>query len=87
MFTPDYEDQRGVPGIARGISWMREAPSSRWSERIYQKYVGPGDRAASARAAPPQLAILQLPAESRESTSCPSRSTSFRSCPAGRASA
>jgi phenylpropionate dioxygenase-like ring-hydroxylating dioxygenase large terminal subunit len=39
MFTPDYEDQRGVPGIARGISWMREAPSSRWSERIYQKYV------------------------------------------------
>jgi phenylpropionate dioxygenase-like ring-hydroxylating dioxygenase large terminal subunit len=39
LFTPDYEDQRGVPGIARGISWMREAPSSRWSERIYQKYV------------------------------------------------
>ena len=39
MFTPDYEDQRGVPGIARGISWMREAPSSRWSERIYQKHV------------------------------------------------
>jgi len=41
MFTPDYEDQRGVPGIARGISWMREGSSSRWSERIYQKYVGP----------------------------------------------
>jgi phenylpropionate dioxygenase-like ring-hydroxylating dioxygenase large terminal subunit len=41
MMTPDYEDQRGVPGIARGISWMREAPSSRWSERVYQKYVGP----------------------------------------------
>jgi phenylpropionate dioxygenase-like ring-hydroxylating dioxygenase large terminal subunit len=40
MFTPDYEDQRGIPGIARGISWMREAPSSRWSERIYQKHVG-----------------------------------------------
>ena len=39
MFRPDYEDQRGIPGIARGISWMREAPSSRWSERIYQKYV------------------------------------------------
>jgi len=39
LFTPDYEDQRGVPGIARGISWMREAPSPRWSERIYQKYV------------------------------------------------
>jgi phenylpropionate dioxygenase-like ring-hydroxylating dioxygenase large terminal subunit len=40
MMKPDYEDQRGVPGIARGTSWMREAPSSRWSERIYQKYVG-----------------------------------------------
>ena len=39
LFTPDYEDQRGIPGIARGISWMREAPSSRWSERLYQKYV------------------------------------------------
>ncbi len=39
LFTPDYEDQRGVPGIARGISWMREAPSSRWSERMYQKHV------------------------------------------------
>ena len=40
LFTPDYEDQRGIPGIARGISWMREAPSPRWSERVYQKYVG-----------------------------------------------
>jgi phenylpropionate dioxygenase-like ring-hydroxylating dioxygenase large terminal subunit len=39
LFTPDYEDQRGIPGIARGISWMREAPSPRWSERMYQKYV------------------------------------------------
>ena len=39
LFTPDYEDQRGVPGIARGFSWMREAPSSRWSERVYQKHV------------------------------------------------
>jgi phenylpropionate dioxygenase-like ring-hydroxylating dioxygenase large terminal subunit len=40
MMTPDYEDQRGTPGIARGFSWLREAPSSRWSERIYQKHVG-----------------------------------------------
>ena len=39
LFTPDFEDQRGVPGIARGFSWMREAPSSRWSERVYQKHV------------------------------------------------
>ncbi len=40
LFTPDYEDQRGAGGIARGTSWMREAPSSRWGERIYQKHVG-----------------------------------------------
>ncbi|HKD52929.1 MAG TPA: aromatic ring-hydroxylating dioxygenase subunit alpha [Steroidobacteraceae bacterium] len=40
MMTPDYEDQRGIAGIARGISWLREAPSPRWSERVYQKYVG-----------------------------------------------
>ena len=39
MFTPDYEDQRGVPGIARGFSWLREAPSARWSERVYQKHI------------------------------------------------
>jgi phenylpropionate dioxygenase-like ring-hydroxylating dioxygenase large terminal subunit len=41
MFTPDYEDQRGEPGIARGTSWVREQPSSRWSERYYQQLVGP----------------------------------------------
>lgn len=39
MFTPDYEDTRDLPGIARGISWLREQPSSRWSERIYQRHV------------------------------------------------
>jgi phenylpropionate dioxygenase-like ring-hydroxylating dioxygenase large terminal subunit len=40
MFTPDYEDQLGVNGIARGISWLREQPSSKWSERMYQRLVG-----------------------------------------------
>jgi phenylpropionate dioxygenase-like ring-hydroxylating dioxygenase large terminal subunit len=40
MFSPDYEDQRGVGQIARGTSWMREKPSPRWSERTYQHYVG-----------------------------------------------
>jgi phenylpropionate dioxygenase-like ring-hydroxylating dioxygenase large terminal subunit len=41
MFTPDYDDQRNLPtGVARGSSWMRERPSSRWSERMYQKMVG-----------------------------------------------
>lgn len=39
LFTPDYEDQRGIPGIARGFSWMREQESPRWSERVYQKHV------------------------------------------------
>jgi phenylpropionate dioxygenase-like ring-hydroxylating dioxygenase large terminal subunit len=41
MFTPDYDDQRNLPtGVARGHSWLRERPSSRWSERFYQKLVG-----------------------------------------------
>jgi len=40
MFTPDYEDQRGVPGVARGAGWFREQPSSRWTERTYQKMIG-----------------------------------------------
>jgi phenylpropionate dioxygenase-like ring-hydroxylating dioxygenase large terminal subunit len=40
MFTPDYEDQLSVPGVARGLSWMREQPSSRWSERLYQSIIG-----------------------------------------------
>jgi phenylpropionate dioxygenase-like ring-hydroxylating dioxygenase large terminal subunit len=37
MFTPDYEDQASVPGIARGLSWMRDNDSSRWSEGLYQR--------------------------------------------------
>jgi phenylpropionate dioxygenase-like ring-hydroxylating dioxygenase large terminal subunit len=41
MFTPDYKDQNGAPGVARGASWLREQPSSRWSERMYQQMVGP----------------------------------------------
>jgi phenylpropionate dioxygenase-like ring-hydroxylating dioxygenase large terminal subunit len=40
MFTPDYEDQHSVPGVARGVSWLREQESSRWSERMYQRLVG-----------------------------------------------
>ena len=26
MFTPDYEDVASVPGVARGVSWMRDSP-------------------------------------------------------------
>jgi phenylpropionate dioxygenase-like ring-hydroxylating dioxygenase large terminal subunit len=40
FLTPDYEDQDNLPGIARGISWLREQPSSQWTERLYQKLVG-----------------------------------------------
>ncbi|HLN50300.1 MAG TPA: aromatic ring-hydroxylating dioxygenase subunit alpha [Steroidobacteraceae bacterium] len=39
MFTPDYDDVASRPGVARGVSWMRDKPSSRWSERMYQKLV------------------------------------------------
>jgi phenylpropionate dioxygenase-like ring-hydroxylating dioxygenase large terminal subunit len=41
MFTPDYDDQQGSEGLARGTSWLREQPSSRWSERMYQNMVVP----------------------------------------------
>jgi phenylpropionate dioxygenase-like ring-hydroxylating dioxygenase large terminal subunit len=42
MFTPDYEDQVLLPsGVARGVSRLREQPSSRWSERLYQSLVVP----------------------------------------------
>jgi phenylpropionate dioxygenase-like ring-hydroxylating dioxygenase large terminal subunit len=37
MFTPDYEDQSAVASVARGISWLREQESSKWSERMYQR--------------------------------------------------
>jgi len=40
MFTPDYEDQTGVPGVARGLSWMRDTDSPRWSEGRYQRLIG-----------------------------------------------
>ncbi len=40
LVTPDFEDQRSVPGVARGVGWIRERPSSRWSERMYQQLVG-----------------------------------------------
>jgi len=39
MFTPDFQDQASVPGIARGTSWLKDTPSSRWSERAYQQLV------------------------------------------------
>jgi phenylpropionate dioxygenase-like ring-hydroxylating dioxygenase large terminal subunit len=40
MFTPDYEDQASVPGVARGVSWMRKQDSPRWSEGLYQRMIG-----------------------------------------------
>jgi phenylpropionate dioxygenase-like ring-hydroxylating dioxygenase large terminal subunit len=39
--TPDYDDQLNLPaGVARGIAWLRERLSPRWSERMYQQLVG-----------------------------------------------
>jgi phenylpropionate dioxygenase-like ring-hydroxylating dioxygenase large terminal subunit len=40
MFTPDYDDMACLPGVARGISWLRDRLSSRWSERMYQELIG-----------------------------------------------
>jgi phenylpropionate dioxygenase-like ring-hydroxylating dioxygenase large terminal subunit len=40
MFTPDYDDQLNLAsGVARGVGWMREAPSPKWSEWRYQAMV------------------------------------------------
>ena len=42
MFTPDYDDQTNLPsGVARGIGWMRDRPSPKWSEWRYQSMVQP----------------------------------------------
>ncbi len=40
MFTPDYDDQATSPGVARGISWLKDSASSKWSERMYQQLIG-----------------------------------------------
>lgn len=40
MFTPDYDDTASVPGVARGLSWLRDKVSSRWSEGRYQSLIG-----------------------------------------------
>jgi phenylpropionate dioxygenase-like ring-hydroxylating dioxygenase large terminal subunit len=41
MFTPDYDDQVNLPeGVARGVGWMREGRSHKWSEWRYQSMVG-----------------------------------------------
>ncbi len=40
MFSPDFADQASVPGVARGVSWLRETESPRWSERMYQRLIG-----------------------------------------------
>ena len=63
MFTPDYDDQPRLPGCgARHQLAARAAIQSRWSERMYQRMVVPLTD-ASARDAPPQLALLQSAAE------------------------
>ncbi|MBS0580454.1 MAG: aromatic ring-hydroxylating dioxygenase subunit alpha [Proteobacteria bacterium] len=41
MLTPDFDDQSCTDrGVARGASWLRERPSPKWTERMYQKMVG-----------------------------------------------
>jgi len=38
MFTPDYDDQLNLAtGVARGVSWLREAPSANPDEARYQQ--------------------------------------------------
>jgi phenylpropionate dioxygenase-like ring-hydroxylating dioxygenase large terminal subunit len=41
MFTPDYDDMTNLPtGVTRGISWLRDRLSAKWSERMYQQMIG-----------------------------------------------
>ncbi len=65
MFSPDYEDQVLLPGgVARGISYLRDQPSSRWSERFYQSLVVPtAAELAGSRAQ--ALELLQHAAQHR----------------------
>jgi phenylpropionate dioxygenase-like ring-hydroxylating dioxygenase large terminal subunit len=40
MLTPDFDDQSCTEhGVARGASWLRERPSPKWTERMYQKMI------------------------------------------------
>ena len=64
LVTPDFEDQRAVPGVARGVGWIRERPSSRWSERMYQQLIGPSPQHLP-EAESALLARLQHAAEPR----------------------
>jgi phenylpropionate dioxygenase-like ring-hydroxylating dioxygenase large terminal subunit len=41
MLTPDYDDQLNLAsGVARGVGWLREQRSPKWSEGRYQDMVG-----------------------------------------------
>jgi hypothetical protein len=65
MFTPDYDDQRNLPtGVARGISWMRERESPKWSERMYQRMVA-GVPRTCRKTMRQTLELLQHAAEPR----------------------
>ena len=64
MFTPDYEDQASVPGIARGVSWLRDKESPRWAEKLYQRLIG--------------TAAAQLPEAQRRCWRFLQRSAEFR---------
>ena len=83
MFTPDYDDQKGVPGVARGLSWMREHHSPRWAEGQYQRMIG---KVATHLARRSCAAAGASTARCRISASMCSRTrwTSSRCCPMAR---
>ena len=81
MFTPDYEDQAQVPGVARGVSWMREQPSSRWSERLYQRSSARRPRICRSRCAVAGASTARLP--NSGSMSFPDQMDFFQLLPGG----
>ena len=87
MFTPDYEDQINLPtGVARGISWFRERPSSQL-ERAHVPAARRQGHARTCRRRTAGAGASTACCRTSASMSFPTRWISSRCCRAARASA
>jgi len=78
MFTPDYDDQRTVPGVARGVSWLRDNRSPKWSEVCTSRSSGAPWRTCRRSNAATGASTARCPIWA--SISSRTRWTSSRSC-------
>ena len=69
LFGTRYEAEAREGYVSRAMHWLRDKPSSNWSERHYQKLLPEAD--ASAGGAPARLVLLHAAAQSRASISIP----------------